>query len=163
MIVFDLDGCLIDSEEIIRQSYKDAGAEAPADFLSLGHHGWITENRERVHAAKDTAYVLRLTQEFPPLLPPWHTAAELRLAGHKVGMLTGAPPGTLWALMRNAVSWPFASALCALTPELKTSWMSRQQPGVYVDDQTYVKVPSGWRFVHYTGQSAEELYEEVTG
>jgi hypothetical protein len=34
--------------------------------------------------------------------------------------------------------------------------------GVYIDDQTrFVEMPDGWTFVHYVGQTAAELHEEV--
>lgn len=164
MIVFDLDGCLIDSEEMIRQSYREAGAEPPANFLSLGHHDWIEEDREAVHARKNAAY-LRGLRTGVPLLPPWHTAEMLAEQGHDVALLTGAPDGTVSVLEWYAPSlaWPFTEACSVPGPTAKAAWLAARPHGVYIDDQRHVAVPGGWRFVHYTGQNASELYAEVTG
>ena len=163
MIAFDLDGCLIDSENLIRQAYRDAGAEPPPGFLALGHHDWITGDRAAVHARKDAAYLQRLAAEpFAPL-PPWRAAEQLYDAGHVVGLLTSAPAGTVRVLMRRMVSWPFTIACDALTPADKSAWLaSAADTGVYVDDQQYVIPPPRWRFVHYTGQDAGELARQVT-
>ena len=163
MIVFDLDGCLIDSEELIREAYREAGAEAPDNFLSLGHHDWIEQDRAAVHARKNEAYLRRLITGFRPL-PAWRTAEMLRIDGYEVGLLTGAPAGTIAVLAAVAETWPFSVGCCVPAPAEKTMWLAaRLDGGVYVDDQFHVKLPPGWRFVHYTGQDADELYMQVTG
>ena len=160
MIVFDLDGCLIDSEELIRQAYADAGATAPADFLSLGHHDWLED--EGVHARKNTAYLRRLAGDPLVFTPAWQVAGRLRGEGHRVALLTGAPAGTISTLRNRVTSWPFAMAREALSPAGKTAWLAGTlSDGVYVDDQRYVTLPGGWRLVHYTGQDTRDLYREV--
>ncbi len=162
MIVFDLDGCLIDSQEMIREAYREAGAEPPGNFLSLGHHDWITADRQAVHARKN-AYLRRLAAGPLAVLPPWRTAEMLQRDGNDIGLLTAAPGGVLSALSVRAPSWPFTIGCCVVNPAAKTGWLAHHASGVYVDDQQHVTMPPGWRFVHYTGQSAAELYNEVTG
>lgn len=162
MIVFDLDGCLIDSGGLIREAYREAGAEPPGDFLSLGHHDWIKGDREAVHARKDAAYLRRLAYGYRPLAP-WDTARMLRRDGYTVSLLTTAPEGTVNVVAWQALTWPFSHALSVPDAAAKEDRLSAWGSGVYVDDQRYVTVPPGWRFVHYTGQNAGELYAEVTG
>lgn len=162
MIVFDLDGCLIDSEEMIRESYREAGAEAPADFLSFGHHDWIGGDRDDVHARKNAAYLRRLRAGKFRLLPAWGTAGMLKKDGHTVALLTGAPRGVIMALMLQMTGWPFTETCSGATPAVKEVWLADRSGGVYVDDQEHVTMPDGWRFVHYTGQDADQLYEQVT-
>ena len=159
MIVFDLDGCLIDSGELIRQSYRDAGASPPAGFLTLGHHDWLAD--ETAHARKNAAYLRRLAGGPLTFLPAWQVAERLRGEGRPVALLTGAPDGTIRVLESRAPSWPFMFAQAALTPAGKTAWLAGAGHGVYVDDQRYVALPGGWRFVHYAGQDALGLYGEV--
>lgn len=164
MIVFDLDGCLIDTEELIREAYREAGAEPPPGFFSLGHHDWIPEeNRYAVHVRKNMTYLRRLRDGDYRLLPAWDTAVMLQEsgAGEPVGILSGAPRSAVEALRASCPGWPFDFARCAYLPDEKAGWLSGVAGGVYVDDQRYVKVPPAWRFVHYTGQSAVDLYAEI--
>ncbi len=159
---FDLDGVLVDSEEMIRECYRIAGAEPPDGFFSLGHHRWLED--EAVHAKKDAAYLRRIRAGRWSPLPSWQTARMLKEDGHVVSLISGAPPGTAQALDNAAPYWPFSEALCGLSATAKTLYMlSKPEGGVYVDDQEYVTVPRGWRRVLYTGQSAQDLYDEVTG
>ena len=166
MIAFDLDGCLIDSEDLIRAAYRDAGVEPPPGFMTLGHHRWIPGDaawRARVHARKDTAYLCRLAAAPMTVLPPWAAAERLHAAGVRTALLTGAPAGTLAVLRAVVRSWPFTASEDGAGPGEKTAWLAGLAPsGVYVDDQQYVTVPAGWRFVHYTGQDAAELIGQVT-
>ena len=163
VIAFDLDGCLADTRQLIERAYRTAGAEPPEDFFSLGHHDWIEpDRREQVHAAKNAAYLEALAREPVTLLPPWQAAERLRAEGRAVALLTGAPEGTIKVLEKRVPSWPFLIARSAATPQEKTAWLARMRQGAYVDDQQYVTIPDGWRFVHWTGQDAGELYRQVT-
>jgi phosphoglycolate phosphatase-like HAD superfamily hydrolase len=163
MIVFDLDGCLIDSEKMIRASYREAGVEPPGNFLSLGHHDWIDENREMVHARKNAVYLQRLTEGWFRPLPPWRTAEMLHKERHAVALLTMAPEGAVRVLAEyGARSWPFTAARSVSSLVAKTAWLRDFSGGVYVDDQQHVTMPTGWRFVHWTGQDADQLYAQVT-
>lgn len=156
MIVFDLDGCLIDSAALIRRSYRDVGVEVPDDHMTRPQGAWIDPDGE-VRAAKDAAYLHRLaTDELRPL-PPWRAAEVLHAAGVPVALLTSAPDGTIRILARRAPTWPFMMTCAGLKPSAKTDWLARMGTGVYVDDQEFVTMPPGWELVHYVGQSAQEL------
>ena len=72
-------------------------------------------------------------------------AADRRAGRH------GARAGTPGA------AWPFTDTREALTPAGKAAWLASAGTGVYVDDQAYVILPCGWRFVQYTGQDADDL------
>jgi phosphoglycolate phosphatase-like HAD superfamily hydrolase len=163
VIVFDLDGCLIDSENMIRRAYREAGVRAPADFLSLGHHDWIAPgDRERVHARKNAAY-LRLLAAGPVRWLPAYTAAQyLSCQGNTLALLTGAPEEAVRYLSEHGHSWPFTVSCAGVTPQAKSEWLASHGAGVYVDDQDYVAIPAKWRFVHYTGQDAGVLHRQVT-
>ena len=161
MFVFDMDGTLIDSEHIIRESYREAGVEPPDDFMSLGHHSWL-DGSANIHGRKNQAYLRRLREHPARLLPPFHTAVWLKQAGCEVALLTGAPKGAASVLSVVTPTWPWKIAQDGLSPEEKRAWLGMRPGGVYVDDQTYVQMPEGWGFVHYTGQSAGELFTEVT-
>lgn len=176
MVVFDLDGCVLDTEPLIRAAYRDAGHDPPAGFMSLGHHDWIPGDpatRARVHAAKNAAYLDRLTgcpSLAALLLPPWVAACVLHREGHPVAVMTGAPAGTIDIVRRRAPWWPFTAAADGLDPAAKTDWLAalgrmgrrRRRVGTLVDDQLYVTVPAGWRVVRYTGQTALDLCRLVT-
>jgi hypothetical protein len=161
--VFDLDGCLIDSEPLIRAAYCEAGHEPPPGFLAFGHHDWIPRReRRRVHAAKDAAY-LALLHEMPvTYLPPWRAAELAADAGQQTAVITGAPRGTLAALGFYAPSWPFTVGTDGLSSYRKERWLAAAgRRGWYVDDQEYVRMPPGWRLIRYTGQTAPELVRLV--
>jgi hypothetical protein len=160
---FDLDGCLINSEQLIRDSYLDAGVSPPGGFLALGHHDWIpAQDREAVHARKNAAYLRRLAAGPVLFLSPWRVAETLS-ASSRVALLTSAPPGTVAVLREKCKPWPFTSAHDGMTTGAKQQWLAEQPSGgVYVDDQRLVTVPEGWKLVRYTRQSAWELYKQVT-
>lgn len=174
VVVFDLDGCLLDTEELIRAAYRDAGHDPPPGFMALGHHDWIPGDnayRARVHAAKNAAY-LNLLAGCPSiaalLLPPWVAAVVLRSEGLPVAVMTGAPAGTIDVIRRRVIrrgvlSWPFTAAADGLDPAAKTVWLAALgRAGTLVDDQLYVTVPAGWRVIRYTAQTALELCRLVT-
>lgn len=164
LFIFDFDGVLIDSEQLIRESYREAGVEPPENFMSLGHHDWIVpEDRERVHARKNCAYLRRIRSGPFSILPPWKTAEMLQEAGQLVTVMTGAPMGTKWSLVNHDVSWPFTEFWEDRSPTRKAAFLKRcSRAVVYVDDQEYVKIPPGCKFVKYTDQSAAQLFREVT-
>lgn len=162
MTAFDLDGCLIDSGALIRQAYRDAGVNPPADFLTLGHHDWIPPgDRAAVHSGKNAAYLRRLASDPLLLLPAWRVAERLHAAGRVTALLTRAPEGTASVLEQRAPSWPFTVTRDDMPQAGKTAWLASAGHGTYVDDQEYVPLPPGWRRVRYTGQDAEELYRQV--
>jgi len=162
VIVFDLDGTLIDTTELIRRSYRDAGVEPSPDFMRFPYRKWLTRaDADMIHAAKDAAYLGRLASDPLWPLPPWEAAEILHKVGQTVALITGAPDGTIQVLAKRAPSWPFAMTCAGLSPSKKTAWLAANGTGVYVDDQEYVTMPDGWRLVQYVGQDAQELIRQV--
>lgn len=166
MFVFDVDGVLIDSANLIRLSYRMAGASPPDDVLARERTGWLAGQvgaalAPEIHRRKN-GYYLRGLREVP-FLPPLLTASHLALEGYEVGAVTAAPHGTIDALRRRIAPWPFVTA----TDGMRTSEKMRFLPvlaseGVYVDDQDrLIDMPDGWRFVHYVGQTNDQLYREI--
>lgn len=163
-VVFDLDGCLLDSKELIRQAYREAGSDAPEDVLALEGVSW--PGRDEARERKNAAY-LRLLHDQPDIaswLPPWAVAKRLHIGGYDVGLLTGAPSGTV-EILRNQTPllWPFTDALDGLSTPHKMWYLSALTTGgIYVDDQSrLVSLPEHWKFIHYVGQTAEELYAKI--
>jgi phosphoglycolate phosphatase-like HAD superfamily hydrolase len=163
VIIFDLDGCLINSEPVIRAAYRDAGVEPPEDFMSrTGHDEWLTgPDREKVHSVKNASYLSRLATGGLNLLPPFRVAMMFKEIGREVAILTGAPEGTVDVVKANAPYWPFKFAWDNCHPTRKGQFLAEYPSGTYIDDQRHVDIPAGWKFVHYTGQSAYALYDEV--
>jgi phosphoglycolate phosphatase-like HAD superfamily hydrolase len=171
-VVFDLDGCLIDTEGLIRQSYRDAGVEPPDNILAHEGTNWLAnryaDQSEYVAclAHKNQAYLRHLANDPLWILPPYDVAVRLWQGRHDVSLLSGAPVGAINILQNRRLSpcWPFHTLTRAgvRTPDKMKILTTFTRGGVYVDDQArLVDVPDGWEFIHYRGQTADELYEEL--
>ena len=100
MIVFDLDGTLLDTRETIITAYGLAGVTVSDDILERAATGWL-ENQvgaataETIRAKKNEEYLRMLRTEYRPMLPPMQTVLQLHQAGYVTGIMTGAPVGAL--------------------------------------------------------------------
>lgn len=174
-VVFDMDGVIVDTEHAVRQSYLEVGAVAPDDVLGCEGTDWFRTHLiehgddEAIGARyqlKQLAYRRRLGSDTcAPLLPPFATASWLYGAGHHTHLLTGAETPAAQVLYSRLEYWPFSSSRDGLRTPYKMSYIRGLSPrGVYVDDQDrFIDLPDGWRFVRYSGQSAEELHHEIIG
>ena len=172
MIVFDLDGVLLDSRDAIINAYENAGTPAPDDILEQEGTGWLEKCvgkalAKTIHDKKNEEYVKLLSNGLIPILPPLQTAIRLQQFGYVVGLMTGAPVGStdafkLRCLCQHRV-WPFDVAVEAVTTQQKMQQLSDlDSHGVYIDDQDrLVNVPDGWRFIKYSDQPPGMLYEEI--
>lgn len=171
--VFDLDGTVLDTRELVVASYRAAGAVPPADVLDREGDDWLDR---QVGAADAPAvrflknqhylYTLQHARDVERLaLPPLVVARELAVAGRFVGLLTGAPRGTVARVADRLRPWPFAWAVDGVKTPTKMRMLAEHPTlhgGVYVDDQpALVNLPSGWTFVHYHGQSVDELCRTI--
>jgi hypothetical protein len=172
--VFDLDGVLIDSKRIVIDAYRDAGVEAPDNILACEGVEWgqVTHHQRTI---KNIRYVTRIGTETITWLPPLQVAGILKELGNWMTIvMSGAPHGTLSVLRKRSVAWPFRYGYDGLkTPDKMrkiASYATVTLPGrscadvrgVYVDDNDrFISLPGGWRFIHYTGQPAEELLKEI--
>ena len=112
-VIFDLDGVLIDTAKTIRHAYVQAGVQPPEDILAQEGTDWVAH---QLHVAPDNSQVIRVKAlkhswylrglRTAPSLPPLKTAGQLRIMGHHVGVLTGAPRGTI-DVMKTIYSWWF--------------------------------------------------------
>lgn len=166
LVVFDLDGVVLDSRDVVLAAYREAGATPPEDVLALEGVPWLLRQcgsrAPDVYARKNSAYIRMLYEGHAQLLPPYRVAHRLRSQSHRVGVLTAAPHGTIDALRTRYDDWPFDWWGEALRTPAKMKILERNRGGVYIDDQDrLVNVPSGWRFIRYDGQDEETLYEEV--
>ena len=172
MIVFDLDGTLLDTRETIITAYGLAGVTVSDDILERAATGWL-ENQvgaataETIRAKKNEEYLRMLRTEYRPMLPPMQAAIQLHQAGYGVGIMTGAPTGSLAMFQLQCREqcriWPFDAAIEATaTPEKMERLPQLDDHGVYIDDQDrLINMPDGWHFIHYIGQPPGTLYKEI--
>jgi hypothetical protein len=162
--VFDLDGVLIDSKRIVIDAYRDAGVEAPENILACEGVEWgqVTQHQR---AIKNVCYVNRIGAEMITWLPPLQVAGILKeLSNWMTVVMSGAPSGTLSVLRKRSTAWPFRYGYDGLKTPDKMRKIAGYvgMRGVYVDDNDrFIDLPDDWRFVHYTGQLAEELLKEI--
>jgi hypothetical protein len=58
LYAFDLDGTLIDSEQVVLSAYREVGVEPPADFFTRSWREWL--NDEKLHNDKNRVYLTKL-------------------------------------------------------------------------------------------------------
>jgi beta-phosphoglucomutase-like phosphatase (HAD superfamily) len=175
-VVFDLDGTVLDTEPIVRDAYRLAGAQPPDNILAYEGVDWLTAQVGNL--ANVTK--LRKNRRYLEILRNPHTdvaalktsaydlACELRAEGHVLVLLTGAPRDTIATIHQRLALYrpdgPFTVARDRIRTPAKMTMIRQlnRDAGVYVDDQArYVDLPPGWRFVLYRGQSIDELRRDV--
>lgn len=171
-VVFDVDGCLIDSRELIRLSYREAGVDAPRNILEcesvdwLGARGYARPVVAALKAEKNLRYLhhLRHDMALVATLPAYDVACRLADEGHRCQAYTAAPHGTIAALSGRLPRWPFGVAQDGIrTPERMRLLGTWPRGGVYLDDQSrLIRLPDNWRFVHVADQDADRLYSQIT-
>lgn len=170
-VVFDLDGVVIDTEDVVARCYEAAGATPPRPILAHEGSRWLTH---QVGGRSDLALKLREQKNkfYRNMLHAgvveWHTgafaASELHHEGHRVHLLSGAPSGTIsiikerWQISFPHRPWPFSLVTDGMkTPDkMKTIRLLARTSGsrgAYVDDQDkFIDLPDGWSFVHFTAE-----------
>lgn len=173
MVVFDVDGVLVDSRQAVYESYREAGIEMPDDAWGKPWYQWlphVTKNPSGIHELKNAAYLRRIANL--PLLSGADVAQRLvKDKSCKVAFVTGASRSATEGILRR----------CNLFPHKYTYWTScdfRQkvralryfqshywgEPMVYVDDQLVgesIATQADVKFLHYDGRTADELMEEL--
>lgn len=166
-IVFDFDGVLVDSAPLIKQSYCAAGVSPPHNILAYEGVPWIerqvgSDNVDQVRRIKNINYLDGLLDV--AVLAPYFASITLSSA-YNVGILSGAPPGSLRVFKSRLNIWPFSFALDGLRTPAKMDLLNTMRfgtIGVYVDDQPYaVDLPYCWTFIQYVGQDKNELCKEI--
>jgi len=129
VIVYDLDGTLIDTHEAVRQAYLVAGVEMPDDAWGKTWQEWLPDFQK--HNLKNLAYPEMLRKYAKPL-PLYYDAIKSRDA-----VLTGASREAVYAIKK--IFPGLRIAMMRATRKRKLAWLRRQRvsiskPGIYVDD-----------------------------
>lgn len=158
MIVFDLDGVLLDTREIVRRSYLLAGVHMPHDAWGRPWQEWCDEE---VHDLKNELYVHEVRHARP--LPAYWVAHDLGDQGVPVMMLTSASEAAVTALRAEWELPPLLQAECITGT--KRSCLIAFNASVYVDDNAALGVcataHTPAQLIVFKDQDEETLRREV--
>lgn len=174
-VLFDVDGTLVDTKDAVVKAYAEAGVEVPPDFWGKTWQAWLPQmvgnaRAVEVHNAKNDIYMqmLKHVQRTGAADAAWliHTA-ELS----EIGFLTGASEEPskqiLWDLGFGVEEHIYGYSMSVNDKAQMIKMAQRFYPGgvTYVDDsQTAgedIASITGCRFVHYAGQTRDELMELI--
>lgn len=176
-VVFDLDGVLIDTEDVVARCYTAAGATPPRPILTHEDSSWLVdqvgeEQAPVVWRRKNQVYINSIRSGAAPFMQGAFAARRLAHEGHRVHIMTGAPSGTIAALRELWVDrlhggWPFGLTFDGMkTPaKMKAIRLINERTsglvGAYVDDQDkFIDLPANWRFVHFNDH--EDTVDRLT-
>lgn len=159
MIVFDLDGCLVDTRALICRAYAKAGSPSIRTRDAYRHYTeWLVpavglEEAERIRARKTTLYLEMLQSDTPPLLAAGHKAMRLMAGGKDVRVVTAGHSASARAVLRAA---GLGGAIIVGTEVLPASrpeiLRALSATGTYYDDNertcALVRRSTGWLAVH---------------
>lgn len=165
-VVFDLDGVLIDTEDVVARCYIAAGAIPPYPILAHEGSTWLVdqvgeERAQVIKSRKNQTYVNFIRSGAASFMQGAFAARQLAHEGHRVHIMSGAPSGTIAALRELWVDrlhggWPFGLTFDGMkTPDkMKAIRLINERStgvfGAYVDDQDkFIDLPANWRFVHF--------------
>lgn len=138
MIVFDLDGTLIDTREAVREAYLAAGVEMPDAAWGKPWHEWLlqdrtTEEAVKIHRKKNELYREAL-RHYGCILPCLSYALQLGAPIITGASITGVSHVKAW-LDENGYRG-LNVALSGATYDLKQMWLNtvHSTRGIYVDD-----------------------------
>lgn len=155
-IVFDFDGVLVDSREVVEESYRRAGVEMPKENWGIPGLAWLPEEtRAETYRLKSLWYKALIGAA--PELPPAQVARLLN-----PGLLTGAIPEASTRVQRLGINFKWEEY--GHSTESKTRVLRSMAPGIYIDDLPLgaaIARNAGWEFIRYWGQPAIELWGEI--
>lgn len=174
-VVFDLDGCLVNTRDLVERAYLEAGVVMPPEAWGLPWSAWLPhavgapgEPVRAVRRAKSKIYLELLQTESVELLPPWEVMVDAKVGSDAdYRIISGAGEDAVQALLRHIDSDMSHVLGWELTLERKAEVLnSLPRPGrrvVYVDDHADVRplLRKDVFLVQYTDQTTEELMEEV--
>lgn len=165
--VFDLDGTLFLTRELVRRAYLEVGVVMPDDAWGEPASRWLPivagKRWQYVHEAKNEKY-LRLIREEPPARTTAASAMiELSLSGVETYVVTGASRDAAQALLKAAFQ-PYHYRLLATSCDLSTKTTRVKMLGqpnecVYVDDDWDAcdhMTELGYRVIHYKSSMTKE-------
>ncbi|MEU7476662.1 hypothetical protein AB0A63_11825 [Lentzea sp. NPDC042327] len=174
--MFDIDGVLVDTREIVRRAYAEVGIELPDRLWGSSWRIWLPElcggdllRAQAVHDQKTQAHLDLLSETRVATLAGAEAARALHSRGWTVKFITS---GTREVVRRTLDSAdPSLSGFLAGT-DLDSTGKRRALDGispaggVYVDDNhdLGVKVTGGstWKLVHFRDQTEAELIKEIS-
>lgn len=176
VVVFDIDGVLVDTREIVRRAYAEVGIELPDQLWGSTWRTWLPERcggdllrAQAVHDQKTQSHLDLLSRSRVTTLAGAEAARALHSCGWTVKFITS---GTREVVQRTLDSAdPSLSGFLAGT-DLDSMGKRRALDGispaggVYVDDNydLGVKVTEGstWKLVHFRDQAETELIKEIS-
>jgi phosphoglycolate phosphatase-like HAD superfamily hydrolase len=175
LLAFDVDGTIADTRDLSAKAYAEVGVAVPDGAWGVRWQVWLTdllggdlERATDTHARKTAIYASVLRQaDLRPLVLPAGRLAYTHLAGGRrpVRYLTAGSSHTATILLaRLGILGPLESNLT-----YRERWRElRRMPGgtPYVDDneqtiRTLATDCPHLNLIHYSGQSYEQLTEEV--
>ena len=176
-VVFDLDGCLVDTREAVEWAYSFCGVQMPNGAWGKPWHEWLPElvggleEAEDVHDLKTKVYLEMLRGAPATELPPLELLRKgLRDGIFEVGVLTGASAAAADFILGHANIAPEHIMLgTGLDVKQKTavlgSLRDQYDDVVYIDDDwsagVAISAEADTMFIHYDGQTLEELEDEL--
>lgn len=172
--VFDLDGVLVDTHDIVRQAYAEVGVHMPPTAWGKPWREWLIEEMwgdekeaEQVHAAKNKIYIEKLRHSEPPQLPAADVARMLCADDVPVTIITGASFDAAQFIVVNLRLPMEALAGTSMSELDKVTYlrMIHNDSGVYVDDDTNsgrrIAKAADWQYVNPNGKTKDELMNEI--
>lgn len=166
IVAFDFDGVIVDSKETVLRAYAAAGYPMPEGCFGVPGRKWLVEvagllpdKADEVYAKKTEAYRTLITTA--PLLPPVNVADQLASP-----ILLTSADGQAVGACESRVGVPWLDVYTDCSADQKTQVLKGFWPhhGVYIDDlpwMRYVAENANWKFIHYDGQSARELWKQL--
>lgn len=143
LYAFDLDGVLIDSEDLVRECYEKAGANPPPDFFGKTFKEWALvdgmplSELNKIHAKKTELYFEAIKQgrlKAGPMMDLYQKIKD----NETTHIMTGASYQTCTVMVQHFNLRPAARVHCSHSLEMKIAAMNREAPqgGVMFEDIT---------------------------
>lgn len=176
-VVFDIDGVIIDSKEMVREAYRRVGVTMPESAWGKPWMDWLPKSVSvprhayRVHSAKNAEYFDLIKNDGLITLPGNDFAHMVRSEGiGDVMFLTGASQRSA-ELILETLGHGYKSILGhSKSREGKIAALLRHKNRtggriVYIDDDEIaaydIQKRTGIETIYYHGQSVEELEDAI--
>lgn len=167
IIVFDVDGVLVDTRELVRRAYAEVGVIQPDYAWHQPWYNWLPglaggyALAKEVHTNKNIAYINLISVLGVPELPAATLVKSWPILTNVLAMSSGSE-FAVYAVLRAVGLHKMQVLGTGLSEEAKNDVLCQVvEPGVYIDDSEFEPAAPGWRTVRYTAQTAEELEKEI--
>lgn len=176
--IFDVDGTLVDTKDLVFRCYASAGVEMPDDAWGKPWNDWLIDyfdgdeaKARKAHKTKQATYLSTLDYTDLDALPPTNVAMTLHLAElATVGFLTGAMRAPALKILAG-LGFDLANHAfgCGMNVHQKVSTLrlfAQRYRVMYVDDDPDVctlmreTIPEV-HVLHYSTQTFDQLMEDV--